>query len=208
MKRHMTTSILSVMLAAALIVPLSACGAKEQPLEQEQQVQGGGNTSTNEQDSGEITEPTDAETSVNTEAETNTDADVPAPTKEQISVYYTDDDMAALHEQKSDIEYADPEQKLAAVWLAIQADGANGEASLWKGVQLLSAKQDGTAVTLDLHIPDEARLGAPGEMLALQSLTRTFFQLPDIASIDVLVDGEAVDSLMGHEELEHPINKP
>ncbi|WP_165822394.1 GerMN domain-containing protein [Paenibacillus montanisoli] len=202
MKRHMTTSVLSIMVAAALIVPLSACGVKEQS-QQEQQVQAGGNVPANEQNSG-VTEP--AEPAANTDAPA--EAEVPMPTKEQISVFYTDDDMMELHEQKSDIEYEDVEQKLKAVFAAVQKDGANGETSLWKSAELLSAKLEGTAVTLDLHLPDEARLGAPGEALAIESLTRAFFQLQDVTSIDLLVDGEAVESLMGHESLDHPINKP
>ncbi|MBP3961084.1 GerMN domain-containing protein [Paenibacillus lignilyticus] len=205
MKRHITTSLLSVIVAAALIVPLSACGNRTEPLTQggavqEQPAEGTNNTSTDpEQDQDQ--EANNAQTDP-------AQPEAPALVKEQISVFYTDDDMMELHEQKSDIEYGDPQEKLKAMFTALQQDGLKGEASLWKHAELLSAKQEGAAVTLDLHLPDEARLGAPGEMLAIQALTRTYFQLQDVTSIDLLVDGEAVDSLMGHEEIDHPITKP
>ncbi|SDW60124.1 GerMN domain-containing protein [Paenibacillus sp. CF384] len=206
MKRHITTSLLSVIVAAALIVPLSACGNRTESL-----TQGGGAV---QEQPADGTNNTSSEQNQDQEQETNNvqtepaQPEEPALVKEQISVFYTDDDMMELHEQKSDIEFADPKDKLKVMFTALQKDGAKGEASLWKHAELLSAKQDGAAVTLDLHLPDEARLGAPGEMLAIQALTRTYFQLQDVTSIDLLVDGEAVDSLMGHEEIDHPITKP
>lgn len=219
MKRHFTTSVFSVFIAATMIVPLSACGTLVKQ-EDQQQVQ---NTSTQEQttQAGTANQQTTNESAVTgNEAGTGTDAadespanqeaEPPTPEvkKEQISLYYTDDEMLDLHEQKAEIEYSDNKQKLEAAFAAMKKDSDKGEPSLWKHAELLSVKQDGTAITLDLHLPDDARLGAPGEMLALDSLEKTYFQFKDVTSIDLLVDGEAVDSLMGHMDLDHPITKP
>lgn len=65
---------------------------------------------------------------------------------------------------------------------------------------------DGT-LTVDIHIPDDARLGAGGEAFAIEALTKTLFQFDEIKAIDVLVDGQAAESMMGHVTLEHPIHR-
>jgi predicted small lipoprotein YifL len=222
MKRQSTKTVLLVLIAAATIVSLSACGSKEQPLQssgssnnQNQSVSetndgnsgaaaNGGNSNGNAGSTVNAGGTGDAGSGGNDQA---ADPAPPEKKKEDISVFYTDDQMIDLHAQKTTIEYADEKEKLTAAFDALKKDSDKGEASLWKKIELLSAKQDGDAVTLDVHIPDDARLGAPGEQLALGALTQTYFQFKDIASLNVLVDGEAVESLMGHEDLEHPIKK-
>ncbi|WP_274650537.1 GerMN domain-containing protein [Paenibacillus humicola] len=130
-----------------------------------------------------------------------------ADKSEQISVYFTDDDLTDLKEQKAEIRFADDKTKLEAAFAALQASPTD-LISLWKHVQLLSVKIEDGAAVFDLHLPNEARLGAPGEDLALQAIEKTMFQFDDVKSIDLLVDGAKVDSLMGHDELDHPIMKP
>lgn len=43
------------------------------------------------------------------------------------------------------------------------------------------------------------------EQFALEALKNTLFQFDEVKSIELLVDGEVVESLIGHAELEHPI---
>ncbi|SEM77771.1 GerMN domain-containing protein [Paenibacillus sp. OV219] len=202
MKRHVTTSLFSVLIAATMIVPLSACGSRALQDEQQQTTQAG---SVKQQNTNQ---PSSSDTN-SEQAAANEEKDPPKPEvkKEQISLYYTDDEMLDLHEQKAEIEYTDSKQKLEAAFAALKKDDAKGEPSLWKHAELRSVKQEGAAITLDLHLPDEARLGAPGEMLALEAIEKTYFQFQDITSIDLLVDGDSVDSLMGHMDLDHPITK-
>ncbi|NBD26469.1 GerMN domain-containing protein [Paenibacillus glycinis] len=229
MKRQMTKTVMLVSVAAALVVSLSACGAKKQPAEnagannQNQSVSENGNgstdASTNAGNAGNANNANNAGNAGSTGSAGNaggaadsgnaSDPATTAPekTKASISVYYTDDQMIDLHAQKAEIEYADASEKLSATFAALQKDGDKGEGSLWKNAELLSAKQDGDAVTIDVHLPDDARLGAPGEQLAIAAITQTYFQFDGVASLDILVDGEAVESLMGHEDLEHPIKK-
>lgn len=225
MKRQSTKTMMLALIAAASIVSLSACGNKEQPLQgnetsnQNQSVSEGGNGNNSGQSSnsenaantgnnGGAGNSDNAGTAGNAGSATDTGtAAGPEKKQEDISVYYTDDQMIDLHAQKKQIAYSDGNERLKAAFEALQSDGDKGETSLWKNVQLLSAKQDGDAVTLDIHLPDEARLGAPGEQLALSAVTQTYFQFKDVASLNILVDGEAAESLMGHEDLEHPIKK-
>lgn len=62
-------------------------------------------------------------------------------------------------------------------------------------------------VTVDLSLPDAARLGSPGEEMLLDALKKTLFQFSEVKTIEILLDGKQVESLMGHMELPHPIKR-
>lgn len=62
-------------------------------------------------------------------------------------------------------------------------------------------------LTLDITVSGEGRLGAPGEAMLLQAIQKTLFQFPEVDSIDILVDGKPVESLMGHMDLPHPMKR-
>jgi spore germination protein GerM len=184
MKQQAIMRLLLVMLAASIILTISACGARSETK------QGSGSTAK---------QPAAPESS---EHQTS-----PAAKSEQIKVYYSDKDFTSLYEEKAEIQYENTKQKAEAAFKQLQKDGVNGKMSLWKNVKLLSVKEEGGAVTFDIHIPDNARFGAPGEEYALESIQKTMFQFADVKSIDLLVDGEKADSLMGHESLDHPITR-
>lgn len=226
MKRQGTKTALLALVAAAALLSVSACGNKEQLAQgnggnvQNATVadnDGSGNSSSNN-GSGNAANADVAGNTGNAVSGSGTSEDTGGTAANadndskqksvEIAVYYTDDQMIDLHAQKSEITFNDENGKLTATFQALSNDSAKGEPSLWKGVQLLSAKQEAGAVTLDVHIPDESRLGAPGEQLALSAITQTYFQFSDVTSLNILVDGEAVESLMGHEDLQHPITKP
>ncbi|MFC3344895.1 GerMN domain-containing protein [Paenibacillus abyssi] len=124
-----------------------------------------------------------------------------------IQLFYTDDQLENLIAQDKEIVFADAQEKLEAALAALQQNGENGAVSLWKNVEFTSVVLDDGDLTIDLTLPEEARFGAPGELLALESIKNTVFQFEEIKTLDILVDGEAVDSLMGHVDLEHPFTK-
>ena len=62
-------------------------------------------------------------------------------------------------------------------------------------------------LAIDVHIPDDARLGSGGELLALDALKETMFQFEELNNLELLIDGKALESFMGHSELEHPISR-
>jgi spore germination protein GerM len=181
MKHPSALRFFIVMLSLTAILAISACAAKEQ---------------------------THSGTTANGGAAAKEGQSNTTEKTEQISIYVTDDDMTALIERKTEIRYSDEKEKLEAAFAALQKEGIDGKISLWKNANLLSVKSENGAVTFDLHLPDNARFGAPGEELALEAIKQTMFQFDEVKSIDLLVDGEQTDSLMGHEELDHPIMKP
>lgn len=127
--------------------------------------------------------------------------------KATIQIYQTDSELLELKAFDAEISYKSDADKLAAALEALAGADRDGYLSLWQGVEFRSVQLKDGAAQVDLTLPDDARLGGSGEQLAIDSLARTAFQFPDIESLDVTVDGEAVESLMGHVELEHPIKR-
>lgn len=134
----------------------------------------------------------------------------PAAGPEPVTVkyYVADENLNGLLERQTTVGPDKPEDVYR---LAIEAlklgDEAAGEYSLWKNAVFRRVGLDGGVLTVDLSLPGEARLGSTGESLALEAITRTAFQFAEVDALDILVDGERVESLMGHEELPHPIKR-
>lgn len=126
---------------------------------------------------------------------------------QEIQVYYVDAQLTQLEKKTKEITFEDTSDKYSKTFAALQSKDQTELVSLWNKVDLLSTKFNQGILVLDLHIPDEARLGSGGELLALDALKETFFQFEEVNSIDLLVDGKSPESLMGHAELEHPINR-
>ncbi|SDM34128.1 Sporulation and spore germination [Paenibacillus sp. OK060] len=126
---------------------------------------------------------------------------------QEIGVFYADDQLLELEQRKKEISFEGESERYSKTYEALQSSDQTELIPLWKNIDLLSATFDQGKLTLDVHIPDEARLGSGGEILAIDALKETFFQFEEISSIDLLVDGEATESLMGHAELEHPLTR-
>lgn len=123
----------------------------------------------------------------------------------KIQVYFTNPEATDLIKAEDKIHFMDNTEKYQNAFKAIQNDSHPELISLWSKMQLKTISFNEGLVTLDIHMPDEARLGAGGEQFALESLKNTLFQFNEVKSIELLVDGESVESLMGHADLEHPM---
>ncbi|MBB3110439.1 hypothetical protein FHS18_002506 [Paenibacillus phyllosphaerae] len=223
MKQTVTTRMLFISILLLLSLTAAACGTKENVNnstasaggEQQNQSDSATNTNTGETVGTEGSTNADsngANQPSNTDGgQSNSDGEEAAAEKQiTIKAYFTDAELLELQEQERQIAYpsGDAVAMLKAAYASLQLDGTNQEVSLWKTIELLDLKISEGTVTLDVHIPDEARLGAPGEMMAIEALTKTMFQFDAVSNIELLVDGKQVESLMGHETLEHPIVKP
>ncbi|PYY30390.1 Lipoprotein LpqB [Paenibacillus illinoisensis] len=127
--------------------------------------------------------------------------------KQTVEVYFADTQVLELEKREVELEFVENDEKYKKAFEALQNNDDTELVSLWEKVELLSVQSAEDTLTLDVHIPDEAKLGSSGELLALEALTTTMFQFDEINQLEVLVDGEALDSLMGHSELEHPIQR-
>ncbi|MBH5317895.1 GerMN domain-containing protein [Paenibacillus sp. GSMTC-2017] len=134
----------------------------------------------------------------------------PKPTGEQgteVIIYRSDGELQKMVEHNVKIIAKDEVELINKTLAEFQKDDASGAISLWKGIHFLSVELKDAVLTLDIHIPDEERLGAPGEQQLVDTLKKTMFQFSFVESLDVLVVGEPVESLMGHVDIEHPIKK-
>lgn len=144
------------------------------------------------------------------------DSDVPENTEDSstepemltstIKVYFTDDNIEELITAEREISYSADAGKYEAAFKALQTEDA-GMMSLWEKIILRQIELKDGLLTIDITLPDEARLGAGGEALAIDALLKTFFQFDEVKQLELRVDGEKLESLMGHVELEHPYSK-
>lgn len=183
-----------------LLALSSGCGQKPQASPNA----GAGNAETNQQNAQDsnVTTPQDADASQGAGGTNQSQ-----PMTETIDTYFTDDQMLELTQVRREITFQAEGDKYLAALQSLQTPSNTTQFSLWSKVEFHSADfKDGT-VTVDLSLPDEARLGAGGEALALDALKKTLFQFNEVQGIDLLVDGALVDTLMGHVELTHPLSR-
>lgn len=192
---------------AAIVLSISlvtACGAKPttnagQPEVPPTEVQ---------PDNGAVQEPEPSDTNQQQEPNEEEPANQEPEKQEQsITAYVSDSDLMELKSYSVKIQFADDEEKYREALKALQTSDNPEDTPLWAKIEFKSVKLSDGTLTVDIHIPDDARLGAGGESFAIEALTKTLFQFDEIKAIDVLVDGQAEESMMGHVTLEHPIHR-
>ncbi|NOU97506.1 hypothetical protein GC093_30415 [Paenibacillus sp. LMG 31456] len=124
-----------------------------------------------------------------------------------IKVYFGDENGEKLVEQETVVSYKEEDEKYSSSLAALSKAPDSKRIALLKGITIKSAVLKNQQLTVDISIAPEARMGAGGEDLLLQAMKKTMFQFSEIQSLEILVDGKVVDSLMGHMELSHPIKR-
>ncbi|WP_281887027.1 GerMN domain-containing protein [Paenibacillus sp. YYML68] len=124
-----------------------------------------------------------------------------------VKTYYSNSGFDKLVEKQSMIEVDTDADKYKAVFEQLRTAPDEQTVSLAKHITVKSVQLQGSLLTVDMTIPGEARLGAGGEEMLLQAFAQAAFQFKEINALQLLVDGQKVDSLMGHMELQHPIKR-
>lgn len=187
MKRKLWISSLMLL---TVIVLATACGQKQQT------------ASPNNDNNSNVTTPAAAEPQKGNDQEQKEDQ-----TKETIDAYFTDEQIMDLKKEAKEITYKDNNEKYIAALKSLQSANDDKLISLWAKVIFKTAEFKDGLVTVDITLPNEARLGSGGESLAIDALKSTLFQFSEVNEIELLVDGAKVDTLMGHVELEHPMKR-
>ncbi|AIQ36801.1 MULTISPECIES: GerMN domain-containing protein [unclassified Paenibacillus] len=205
--------------AALLLLVIAGCGDKPTAApangvetDSTNVVSGAGeSTPAPSEDPGNEVASTPQPTADNTSAETQPTAKPVADEKQKqslsIEAYYTNSQVMDLIPAKTSISFSDDVEKYTETFKALQSNENTELVSLWGKIELKSLKFVDGQIVMDIHKPDEAQLGAGGESLAISSLAKTYFQFDEVKSIEVLVDGEKVESLMGHVDLMHPMTR-
>ncbi|ANE47912.1 hypothetical protein SY83_18265 [Paenibacillus swuensis] len=123
-----------------------------------------------------------------------------------IKSYYTDDEILELVERDSNITFKSEKDKYLAALNTLKQSDQSADFALWRDVEFSITKFENGQLTIDLRMGEDfAGLGAPGEQLAIQSLQKTLFQFNEVTSISLLKEGKAVETLLGHVDLQQPI---
>ena len=195
--------VLTLILAVGLF---SACGNKDTALNN-----GGEGTGADNPPVMSPQQPSQPTTNGNSTdpVQTPNESDNNEEKSQTLTVYGTDDQLMELTSYSTTITYTNETEKLSAALKALQTTYDSNHFSLWERIEFKSFElnEDGT-LTLDIHIPDEARLGAGGEGFALTALTETMFQFDEVKAINLLIDGKEEESMMGHVMLDHPMTRP
>lgn len=132
-----------------------------------------------------------------------------APVMQETSIqsYYSDESASNLETRTVTIRYEKEQDKYAEAFKALQTAPDKQAIPLLEGLTLKSASVKDGELVLDVSLKPDGRLGSGGEAMLLQALQKTMFQFQELKSIDVLLDGKQVESLMGHMDLPHPMRR-
>ncbi|MFD2612094.1 GerMN domain-containing protein [Paenibacillus gansuensis] len=148
------------------------------------------------------------ETSTSTDSNTTSGDAAKQETVLTIKTYAADDQVLDLVERSQEIRFTNEEGKYIAALSTLTESDNPSDFPLWKGVDFSSAVLSQGKLTVDVKLEEGPDLGAPGEQLALQAIQKVLFQFNEVQSIDILKEGAAVESLLGHVDLQHPIKRP
>jgi hypothetical protein len=138
---------------------------------------------------------------------TGTNTETPAAKQLKVKTYYADDNLDKLIEREANVTFASDADKYKAALDALKTPPEASLSSLSKGITYRSVTNQSGNLTVDISIADSGRLGAPGEDLLVQSIRKSLFQFSEVQTIEVLLDGKKMESLMGHVSLPHPMKR-
>lgn len=122
-----------------------------------------------------------------------------------LTFYYVDEELLSIKEKEKSITYANEEEKWTALWQELQNADQEGVVSLWKGIELIEAKEEDGLLTLNLAKPEQLQFGSTAEGFAIQTLLQTVGQIEGIKAIQILIDGNVEETLAGHVSIDQPI---
>ncbi|NLY51664.1 MAG: GerMN domain-containing protein [Firmicutes bacterium] len=103
-----------------------------------------------------------------------------------------------------------PSRQLNAetLWKRLQAVSQDGRPTLLpQGASLLEARQEGGTLVISLsgELVRSQYLGSNQETALVYSIVNTMAQLPEIESVQILIEGRVVESLADHVDLTAPL---
>lgn len=145
---------------------------------------------------------------------TNTTAQVapaepaePAVPSKNIDVYMANGDLTELRKVNVSITYQEEADKYRLAFIELTRSVDPELEPLWREHHLKGIYMKEGILHVDVVISTDEQLGSTGEMMALLALQNTFFQFDEISEIQILVDGEIQETLMGHVDISKPFKK-
>jgi spore germination protein GerM len=152
-----------------------------------------------------VAEPPAAQNPSGNEAPANPNETV---TAETITAYFTDPSLTEVRNHEVTISYKDDAQKYEQAFLSLTQSPEAGYEPLWVSGQWNGAELEDGVIKINLSKVQDQQLGSTGEKFAIEALTQTFFEFDEIRSIQLLVEGQVAETLMGHVDISKPFNRP
>ncbi len=185
-------------LTLALLLGLTACGqGTAQPPEEQEPVAGA-------EPEVEENEKTPDQTEIS--AEEPNEPEVEIPTLDKIYLYYSDNDLMNIYRVEHDGPYTKNEAGIHSAletWLAGPAqEGLTGLVPEGVLVQSVEEREGTLYVSFSSEL-SEANLGSTGEGMLAEQIAMIVEQF-GYEEVFVLIDGEVIDSLLGHLDWNEP----
>ncbi len=136
----------------------------------------------------------------------------PAATQE-VNLYFSDDQAMYLVAEKRSLptEGADQKQLAAAVVNELIAGPKQAKlhATMPQGSKLLSLEIAGGLATVNLNQDFQSKHsgGSTGEIMTIYSLVNSLTDLQGIQQVQLLVEGQKLETLKGHLEISQPLTR-
>lgn len=158
---------------------------------------------------GEIINTGSGETgNANNPQETDTSAGINETKEAQsLTFYYVDDQLLEILQEEREIHFGSNEEKWNEAWSTLQSPQDDNLFSLWEDIHLIDADLKESQLVLNLSLPEKLQLGSSGEGLAIQTLINTFGKFKGVETIQLIVDGEVIETLAGHVSIDQPFSK-
>ena len=128
---------------------------------------------------------------------------------EAVTLYYADDQSERLVEENRSLALEGREPAVAVLEELIEGPDfpAHGR-TIPADVKVLGVQINGGIAEADFS--EELRSshwgGSTGEILTVYSIVNTLAELPGVEQVQILIEGETVDTLVGHLELMEPLS--
>lgn len=133
----------------------------------------------------------------------------PSAKMEEFSLYFADEQSERLVEEKRSLELDDRKPAVAVLEELIEGplSPSHGR-TIPDDVKIRDVQIGGGLARADfsMELRSSHWGGSTGEILTVYSIVNTLAELPGVEYVQILIEGEAVETLVGHLELTEPLS--
>lgn len=132
------------------------------------------------------------------------------PAKEKVTLYFSDEQALFLVAEEREISKSADKQQLVKSLVEELVKGPTKKGlglTVPQGVKVNEVKLENGLVTVDLskELQTNHWGGSTGETMTIYSLVNTLTEIPEVTQVQILVDGNKIDSIAGHLDIKQPL---
>ncbi|RXT14934.1 GerMN domain-containing protein [Ammoniphilus sp. CFH 90114] len=126
--------------------------------------------------------------------------------KLNFKIYFTDANVLELKEQELEVTWSESSSKYSLAFQLLASEVPQPDVSPWEGWQLLNDQFDNGILTVDVMSSNNP-VGSSMERMMILSLLQTMFQFEEVTQVQLLLNGQKVETLSGHIDIEKPFSR-